>query len=93
MVRTRGDRETPICPLIDLDDRRCDTRFTLRHLNEALDLCAGQFQGCPTYVQILREQMDHVASRVSPFAHDAPNIDLTLNGQPVYGRRLRATGS
>ncbi len=44
-----------MCPYIDRDDPRCAGRLTLMNLVQALDHCADHYQGCPVYLEILRD--------------------------------------
>jgi hypothetical protein len=58
------------CPFIDADDLRCDRRFRLSHLSEALGVCVGGYRSCRTYWRLLREQ-------------PARRTALTVHGQPL----------
>lgn len=58
------------CPFIDADDLRCDRRFSLMHLSEALGVCVDGYRSCPTYWRLMRE-------------HPTRLTHLTAHGQPL----------
>ena len=50
-------RSTPgTCPLVNLDDPRCDSRLSLSHLDQAFAVCFGAYHTCPMYKSITRER-------------------------------------
>lgn len=50
-----------ICPHIDRDDGRCESRLSLVHLRDAFDLCICNYHHCPVYRQIKHEQFAHAS--------------------------------
>ena len=40
------------CPHVDLNDPRCNSRFSLGRLDQAFCVCFGAFHACPMYHQI-----------------------------------------
>ncbi|MEX2216175.1 MAG: hypothetical protein WD768_18835 [Phycisphaeraceae bacterium] len=68
------------CPFLEKDDPRCASHFSLKHLDEAFDVCVNGHRACPMYYRMLREQN--------------LGTTLTLRGQPfITSPTLRKTGS
>lgn len=74
-----ADAEVPCCPFLESDDPRCASHFTLTRLSDAFGHCVNRHLGCPLYYRLLREQ--------------TPLTTLSLRGQPVAARPLRAAGA
>ena len=83
MLLPPGQTECSTCPFIDRNDHRCAARFTLSRLNEAFEICLGEYRSCGIY-----QQLRHGTSR--------PTVVITYKGRPaavVASRRLRPTGT
>ena len=54
----RIDRPTSACPFIDLNDQRCDCRFTLGRLSDVFGLCLDGYRRCATYPRLAHEHRE-----------------------------------
>ena len=76
------------CPYLERDDERCQARFSLGRLSEAMDVCLGSgVAGCLMYHRLRMEEEQGVVFAHSPAP--AP-VTLTHDGDSL---RLRPTGS
>ena len=79
---------TGCCPFFERDDERCQARFSLGRLSEAMDVCLGNgVAGCLMYHRLRMEEEQGAVFANSP----APTpVTLTHDGDSL---RLRPTGS
>lgn len=79
---------TNCCPYFERDDERCQARFSLGRLSEAMDVCLGNgVAGCLMYHRLRMEEEQGAVFANSP----APTpVTLTHDGDSL---RLRPTGS
>jgi hypothetical protein len=76
------------CPYFERNDERCQARFSLARLSEAMDVCLGSgVAGCLMYHRLRMEEEQGVVFAHSPAP--AP-VTLTHDGDSL---RLRPTGS
>lgn len=91
-----------VCPFIDLNDPRCDARFSLSRIDQAFHVCLSSgHTRCPTYYQLAASASGFAPTppgypgHPGPLgegptrdAHRPPAIRLTVHGRTV----TRATG-
>lgn len=78
-LRPAGD-----CPHVDLNDRRCGSRFSLGRIDQALAVCFGSYATCPMYHEINVEQRREQDAQVEI------QVTVTSNGIQLP---LRQTGT
>ncbi len=83
----RSANPVGVCPHVNLDDPRCDSRLSINRLDQAFGVCFGAYHTCPMYRSISQELLDANADMDSP---PLPMISITANGRHVA---LRPTGS
>lgn len=87
----RAESESRGCPHIDRDDDRCQWRFSLRQLDQALSVCFGSYHGCAIFHRINGELGEAAEGHPCscPRPADVAGV-LPLNASRPC---LRATGS
>lgn len=81
---------TNCCPYLERNEERCQARFSLARLSEAMDVCLGSgVAGCLMYHRLRMEEEQGVVSTHSVNPASAP-VTLTHDGDSL---RLRPTGS
>lgn len=83
MAFSRDESEGPVCPFVDLNDKRCASHFTLSRMDEAFDLCMRRHLHCVTYYQILQER------RGASSELGIPNVRITIEGRSIAVRDPR----
>ncbi len=78
------------CPHINGEDHRCDTRLTLRRLDEAFLYCLGEHRACPTYQQLAWEQQDRESSNPQHFIRHRVSFESSGRGAIAQQGRLHA---
>jgi hypothetical protein len=73
------------CPHVNLNDARCNSRFSLGRIDQAFCVCFGAFHACPMYHQINAHLAEAHRSETAN-----PLVALTCDGLKPP---LRATGS
>ena len=53
---TPPPRDLTTCPFVDLADPRCQSHFSLTHLNNTFSICFHQYRTCSHYQDILNQQ-------------------------------------
>jgi hypothetical protein len=76
---------------VDRDDRRCNSRFRLDRMDQAMCVCFGSYYACPMYHRLNGEiKRAEAAAADEPSRGHPPLIMVTANGCELP---LLATGT
>lgn len=79
------------CPHVDLNDSRCNSRFSLGRLDQAFCVCFGAFHACPMYHQINADlTRKSRAARLASACRQQPVVEVAIEG---LAESLRPTGT
>jgi hypothetical protein len=73
----------PHCPFLNRSDYRCSNHFSLDKLNRAFDHCFGEYQACPTYLEMLNERQSRQPEGQGALTGTVVYANLTVRRRPA----------
>jgi len=54
------------CPFIDQSMPRCSESLSMKHIDEAYELCGDHYQLCPVYLELSRAEVVSLGIEAAP---------------------------
>jgi hypothetical protein len=72
------------CPFLNRSDYRCSNHFSLDKLDAAFDHCFGEYQACPTYLEMLDERRSRNTGHTAELTQPVVYATLTVRTRPAH---------